>query len=310
MFVTDSRYIPQGNIAVKRWVFPDGSFSGSVVTATPPLRLIDTLTDHTKNRIMQYSLFEDMEPCREVWHEYVKVERSGAGWRCVPREVCEDLNRQRSLRRSARQLKNFVRFHDLRRLLTFTNGAPEGWSGRRESLDAVTLWLRQGAKREFFRDTPIVLVAERGGDNGRWHVHACVTMDAWLPYRRIIESWSGHMECSGWHSSHISQKTGKPVHRFHAGDEQRRALDGFTNAKCAAEYMGKYMTKDFLGDREKYEHIYRPSGGWSPVAEAWRSDSLRSALWAAGLASDDCYPLTIKDTDGTSHTCGYLFDTG
>lgn len=128
---------------------------------------------------------------------------------------------------------------------------------RKDALNDVARFLKVHGVR-CFGAYRAVLVAERGGEGDRWHVHVLTPDLGWLPYFKIIQRWSKFMERRGWHS-----KTG--IHRWHAGDDQGRWKKGFTTPKRAARYAAKYITKDLAAeDYGEKVHRYRDVGTDSP----------------------------------------------
>ena len=255
--------------------YPDGSMTGSVVRCSD---LADTSQSLAPRLPSRYSQLATAEQQAE--------------------------NEQRSRRRSIAQLKRHIRAHNLRRLLTFTNGASgQGWGGPSEALDTVMRWLRSTEGRAFFRGSPVVLIAERGARGGRWHVHAAIKSGFWLPYAAIIASWSSHMERAGYHS-----QTG--THRFHAGDERGEHKGGFSSARWCARYMAKYVTKSLGLEMRAGVHRYRAINSPAPEAVRFRADTARLALDTLGVRDRDCFAITVAAPDGTEHLIGYAWDSG
>jgi len=213
-------------------------------------------------------------------------------------------NLRRSLASTRRGIKAYVRYHDLRRLLTFTNGGENGgWRTRSEALQSFSDWYRKDGRR-LLGDTPYLAVAERGGAGGRWHLHVVVQPGGWLKYRSIHASWSNHLNAEGYISP-----TG--AHRWHAGDERGRGKRAFSSARTAAAYICKYLTKSLEADGiERYRHRYRHGGGRSPQPMRFRVRTLRDGLAALGLHEGmaGLYPLTHTTDEGETHTFGYLYD--
>jgi len=246
-----------------RWIgrillYPDGSVEGSFsprrhkvipVRVCPAIRLVDEIL-----RSPEYALHR--------WR-YSEYQRHLA-------------NLARAEQRARVRVKEYVRFYNCTRLLTFTNGCVSGgWVSRKDALDDISAFMKHERKR-WFGDVPIVAVAEKGGRSGRWHVHCAIPSDVgWLDYRGIIWRWSDFLNRRGYISP-----TG--THRFHAGDEQGRYRKGFRDASHAARYMCKYMSKGFEDESTvKGEHRYRSFGclGVRAVRVVGSSiDALRSLL--------------------------------
>lgn len=210
--------------------------------------------------------------------------------------------RSENARRARDQVKRYVRTHDLRRLLTFTNGGSgAGFRSRRETLDTFARWLK--VHGSLLGQTPVAVVAERGGRGGRWHIHAVIRSGYRLDYNRIRDSWSVFLSKRGYISP-----TG--LHRFHAGDDSGKHPQGFTSARVAALYVAKYIGKHLEDEeREESAHRYRTYGGDTPKPVVHRYRSLR----AAGAALGEIgwyYPLEYLDAGtGELKQYGFLFDT-
>jgi hypothetical protein len=207
-------------------------------------------------------------------------------------------------RRARSKVRRLVRAYDLTRLLTFTNGShdSEGFDTRSAALDAYYGFDRYC--RDLLGNTPRLVVAERGGKRGRWHIHVLIRRGYRIPYRGIIRAWSAHMERLGYHSA-----TG--IHRFHAGDEFGKHKDGFTSSRVAANYAAKYLGKHADDDaRISGEHRYRSYNAAAPLPVVTRHADLGAAM------SDlrdmvRVYPLAyVNGETGEEHIYGYLFDGG
>lgn len=264
-----------GSCVVQVCRFPDGSLRGSAVHA--PVR---------------------------VWPKQISIPSILTDEQIQARR--ED-NARRSLAESAKRLARFIRFNNLTQLLTFTNGAADGWSDGYTALNDVSAFLNAPENRALFGDTPLASVAEQGAAGGRWHVH-CAVRPGWLPYSRIIATWSAHMESLGYVSTVESG-----VHRFHSGDEHGKGKRGFSSARVAAGYMVKYLTKAFAdtSTRRMFKQIYRSFGGSAPVVDKRRVDSLREAVAGLSLRSSNIHALEWHNGEtGETHLWGLLFDTG
>lgn len=204
--------------------------------------------------------------------------------------------------RARQQLRRFVRTHDLRRLLTFTNGGEgDGFQTRQETLDTFARWLKVFGC--LLGKTPVVVVAERGGKHGRWHIHALVRSGHFLPYREIRATWSHFLTRRGFISP-----TG--LHRFHAGDDSGKHSDGFRSARIAAVYAAKYLGKHADDDdREEGRHRYRTYQGETPKPLRSRHRSLGDALRSLGHCGW-LHPLEYLNAEtGELVRFGFLFDT-
>ncbi|MGV8082587.1 MAG: hypothetical protein AB2L09_02975 [Coriobacteriia bacterium] len=267
--------------------YPDGSFEGSL---TPRGASGGGLPRTEEDRANQLEYFVGREQAL-AW---------AASEAAAARVHLAHLNIQRAKQRAKVCVRRFVRYHDLRRLVTFTNGAAdsEGWTCRREALDDVSGWLKNHRVR-FFGDVPVILIAERGGKGGRWHVHGAMPQNGRLPYSDIIVSWSAYMERKGWHSA-----TGK--HRWHAGDESGAHRGGFSSARVAARYLVKYITKGMDEDEgTRGEHRYRASGGKLPVAWVGRSPCYETFRVLLTIGSDE---LIARQCPETGRFRCYSFD--
>lgn len=201
------------------------------------------------------------------------------------------MNAIRARQRAKVCVRRFVRAHDLRRLVTFTNGdaESEGWTSRKQALDDVAGWMKNH-RVELFGDVPVILIAERGGKNGRWHVHGAMPRGGRLPYSAIIESWSAYMERLGWHSA-----TGK--HRWHAGDESGKHRGGFASARVAARYLVKYIIKGMdEDDGTKGEHRYRTAGGRLPRPWVGRASCVDAFRVLMTIGSSELIPQQCPET--------------
>jgi hypothetical protein len=157
-------------------------------------------------------------------------------------------------------MRRKIRNGDLRRLLTFTNGSPEGWANGREAMLHVLDWYENGGGRDLLKGSPLVVVPERGKKSyKRLHVHGAMRHGYRLEYSAIIRSWSDYLTSKG----HISTAN---YHRWHVGDEQGRGKDALSSSRVTADYMAKYLGKDFLEDMEHQLNAkrYRCSGVMAP----------------------------------------------
>lgn len=223
-----------------------------------------------------------------------------ADWEWLGRR---DENAERSVGRSRKQVRRIVRWNDLRRLMTFTNGDQYGvgWTDRKAALDDVARFLKvHGA--DCFGSYRALLVAEQGGKGGRWHVHVVVPMGGWLPYSKIIRKWSAFMEGRGW-----SSKTG--THRWHVGDEQGRHKKAFSSARVAGQYIAKYLTKDLGGvDYGSHVNRYRNVGTDMPVPNEYMHPTFGEAI--ESLSGCKLTAIERPDSDGVAILVGYWFENG
>lgn len=176
-------------------------------------------------------------------------------WDRLTRRERDTLNRARSARRAGQDLRRKIRTADLRRLLTFTNGAEgDGWESLGECVSHVMEWYVT-VGWEFLKDSPVAVVAERGEGHGRIHAHAAVRKGYFIDYNGIRESWTAFLITKGY-QPHNSQ-----WHRFHAGDEQGDHKNGFSSARVCGDYMAKYLAKSFqTDDRGLFQKRYRCRG--------------------------------------------------
>lgn len=209
--------------------------------------------------------------------------------RSRPRDPRE--NADRAARRARAAVRRLVRYHNMRRLLTLTNGSEKGWRSRRECLDDVALFLRVHGRRLFGDDSTGVAIAERGGQHGRWHAHVALgsTAKRW-DYDEVYRSWSAFLENRGHHSTTSG-------HRWHDGDEQGRFKRTAKNARALAAYMVKYISKSLDQDAgHKGEHRYR---GWRATAPKPQRGIFRSLdLAARVLAIDEPAQPLERDDEG------------
>jgi hypothetical protein len=189
-----------------------------------------------------------------------EVPDSSSKWKQLTDEEREKESQDRGARSAVSNLRYKVRHHDLRRLLTFTNGATDGgWSTLRASVMDTIEWYRTEG-RYLLGETAFVCVPERGGAYGRIHVHAAIRTGYRLDYAAIIKSWSAFLTAKGFISS-------ASCHRWHAGDEQGRGANGFSSARLCASYLAKYLTKGFETEPHvKYEKRFRSDGALVPQA--------------------------------------------
>lgn len=164
-------------------------------------------------------------------------------------------NRRRATRQASNDLRRKVRYANLRRLLTFTNGAEgDGWASLHDATLHVYEWYITGGWK-LLNGSPIAIVAERGGQYRRIHVHAAVRKGFRIEYSQVIASWTAFLTAKGF-TPHNSR-----VHRFHAGDDHGKHSNGFSSAKTCADYMAKYLAKGFEeDDRQLWEKRYRCNG--------------------------------------------------
>jgi len=177
-------------------------------------------------------------------------------WDALPQVVKDAENQARTRRRASTELRRKVRYGDLRRLLTFTNGDcnGEGWDTHRQALRDFAEWYYKAGGRELLGDSAMVSIAERGTERRRVHLHAAIRAGYNLPYRAIHASWSAYLESKGFHSQNGN-------HRWHAGDDYGDHADGFTSARVCGNYLAKYLSKGFETDaRTQCEKRYRSEG--------------------------------------------------
>ena len=181
------------------------------------------------------------------------------------------LNLGRSNRQAARDMRWKIRRNDLRRLLTFTNGASGGgWSSLAQAVRHVLDWYLHHGGRELLGETAFVCVPERGKRGLRIHVHAAIRAGYRLDYSAIRRSWSVYLTAQGFVST---AKSGE--HRFHAGDEEGRGKVGFASARTCADYMAKYLVKGFETEaRLAYEKRFRSDGCLRPEPRRWSGFAL------------------------------------
>ena len=275
-------------MAVKAWHYPDGSWSGHIVT------------------VSGYGSDGSRRGARD------DEERDDAAMPGRERDAAVEAaaNHQRSVRRSRKLLVQLVRTYLLTRLLTFTNGGCDGgWSSGQAALDDFMRWVVHGGGRTLLcggEALKLVAVAERGKD-GRWHVHALIPSGGWLGYKAISRSWSAYLTNLGYVSAAASG-----IHIWHAGDERGRGGNGFSSARVAARYVSKYLTKGL--DEEcgtvAARHRFRAVGCDKP--EPWLAfhvPNLLVALEQLGLTATTNGVYALKRTDETDEwTYGYLFD--
>lgn len=186
--------------------------------------------------------------------EYSEAAEHTSTWWALTRDERDDQNRTRSARRAGQELRRKIRHADLRRLLTFTNGAPGGWGSMCEALRHVLDWYVNHGGAALLGHSPMVAVPERGGRNLRIHVHAAIRKGIYLDYQAIIASWSAYLTAQGYTST-------SNAHRWHAGDDNKKHANGFSSARVCADYMAKYLAKAFESDdRAMYEKRYRVVG--------------------------------------------------
>lgn len=221
----------------------------------------------------------------------------------TPDREDRDYDRENA-RRAARQQSRFIRHNELTRLLTFTNGSPDGFTSQRETLDTFAGWLKHN--RHLLGDTPVAVVAEQGGKGGRWHLHAAIRSGYRLDYNGIRNSWTRYLDRHGWHSAAPSG-----LHRFNAGDDTGKHSQGFSSARACALYMAKYLTKSIEEtERLRGAHRYRLYNGDLPTPLRSRHRSLTAALRSLGRVGR-VYPLEYLNA-ATGELCqyGFLFDSG
>ncbi len=192
-----------------------------------------------------------------------------------------------------------MRYHDLTRLLTFTNGDPRGWATPGEALADTRAFIKAHGKKLGLKG-PMCFIVEPGSKGGRFHVHAAMKRGWRLDYLALIQAWTAFMQRRGWHST-------ASTHRFHVGDGQGRFKGGFRSARLAALYMVKYLSKSFEAvSRIKGEHRYRTCGGEVPKPESWRSETLEETILELGVWWDAPGFYAITDDEGAMY--GFLVE--
>lgn len=209
---------------------------------------------------------------------------------------------QENASRAKQLVRRYVRTHDLTRLLTFTNGGEGvGFATRAETLDAFARWYK--VHGSLLGNSPMLVVAERGGRGRRWHIHAAIRSGYRLDYNRIRNSWSAFLDKRGYHSP-----TG--LHRFNAGDDDGSHSKGFASARVAAAYLAKYITKHADDDdRDKNAHRYRSYNGSAPQPSKSRHASLKAALASLGHCGWVHTLEYVNGDTGEVRPFGFLFDT-
>lgn len=180
-----------------------------------------------------------------------------------------DENRRRAARQASQDLRRKVRYANLRRLLTFTNGAEGGgWSSLSEATRDVYEWYITGGC-VLLGGSPISVVAERGGRFFRIHVHAAVRKGFYIDYVAFRVSWTSFLNAKGYAST-------AAYHRVHAGDDHGKHANGFASAKTCADYMAKYLAKSFEEDeRGLWQKRYRCHGVSVPEPQRFSGFTLR-----------------------------------
>jgi len=162
-------------------------------------------------------------------------------------------------------------------------------------------WVQSEDGRKLLGDTPVVVIAEYGGERGRVHAHGAIRDGYRLDYAKIIRSYSAFMESRGYHST-------SGVHRWHAGDDDHKHGDGFRSARHCAVYLAKYLTKfDSRAGLAKHSKSYRVIGGSPLVPDRVIVDSMREAQQLV-MDTFGCLPVYFRDPDG--HVVGFWFDSG
>jgi len=220
-------------------------------------------------------------------------------WQTLDESDKEADNRRRVSSRARGQLMRLVRRGNLRRLLTFTNGARgEGWRSYQDAIRDVMRWYREWGGCGLLVGTPIVLVAERGKD-GRIHVHGAIRGGYYFNYSAVIHSYSAYMESIGYHST-------VGTHRFHSGDENGKHRDGFTSARWCARYMAKYLSKTFEDERKSYEHRYLADGIKPPEPDKCCVGSIAETQATVLDTWDGAEVEWFEDADG--RVAGFWFE--
>ena len=149
-----------------------------------------------------------------------------------------DRCRQEAARRARRQLRRFCKEHQLFFMwtLTYGNGGQRDLRQLRRQVERLVgkVVRERGGKR-----FPWTYVVEPHKDGERLHVHMAVPF--WFDQRRLTELWGhGHVWCS---------------------DKRRRGSCRMVGAIQAANYLAKYLDKQFAGS-EAGQHRYEVARGW------------------------------------------------
>lgn len=178
-------------------------------------------------------------------------------WALLSQDERDEANKRRSDLHAQRSMQVYIRSADLTRLTTFTNGAQgDGFTSLREALRMFEAWYTSGGGRNLLG--PCVVLPERGGRNGRIHLHAAVARRKRLRWDAIRVSWTNWLNTHGYPSR-------STFHRFHAGDDTGKWADGCYSARECALYMAGYLGKSLSSEpRDPYEHRFE-SFGVTPV---------------------------------------------
>lgn len=283
---------------VRVFAYPDGSCEGVL---TPVRQPGTRLTPQEKAHRMAATMTDAQLAAVSLVGLDAVLEQMTLDQEADDQEKRRQANEERAIQRARVSVRRAVRAHGLRRLLTFTNGSQgDGWTGRKEALDDVARFLMVHGAR-LLHGRPAVLIAERGGRNGRWHVHAAIPGGYRIHYAKAIRQWSAFMERRGWHSP-----TG--THRWHAGDEASRHKGDFSSSRILARYLVKYMVKGFQDDAgTPGEHRYRLYGCNTPQAWTCTVGSVLAARVLLTLGVEDIHARFSPQPGGDRFRC-YQFD--
>lgn len=154
-------------------------------------------------------------------------------------------------RRAAAHVRRFIRANGLEYLWTGTY--QEAPADRCQVVRDVRRFLER-LQRAYGR-MPVVVVIERGGKNGRLHVHFAV--ERWLPHERVTQLW-GHGFT--W-----------------VGDPGK--LGARTGARKLAGYLSKYVTKDLEAAAADGQPAERGAGHRYGVTEGWAPEERKFVTW-------------------------------
>jgi hypothetical protein len=154
-------------------------------------------------------------------------------------------------RRAAAHVRRFIRANGLEYLWTGTyKDAPVD---RAHVVADVRRFLER-LQRAYGR-MPVVVVIERGGKNGRLHVHFAV--ERWLPHEKVASLW-GHGFV--W-----------------VGDPGK--IGARTGARKLAGYLSKYVTKDLEAEGQGDAPPERGAGHRYSVTEGWAPEERKFVTW-------------------------------
>lgn len=213
----------------------------------------------------------------EAGGSFISSQRSPRTW--VPGQPAADPDRARAeaARRARARLRRYCVANRLNRLGTLTYGPPFCTDPGQARADVGVFFRRLRA--ELKAPFPYAWVPEYHSDKQRLHLHFALGR---YVKRQVIEDAWGH----GF--VHIKRLSDVGVGQGARGEARR-----------AAGYLSKYVSKSFADQRITGRHRYDVAQGFTPQKMHLRGRSAREVLTAASTLMGGSLPLKVWHSDDT-----------